>query len=49
MEKFDMTRQHDSKSTRLLRVWVYYNWVWVGFVSTRLTRLINGLFLGQPG
>ena len=40
--KFDPTREHDTNPTRFLWVWVKYNRVWVIFVLTRLTRLING-------
>ena len=38
---FDTTREHDMNPTRLLRVWVEYYRVWVIFVLTCLTRLIN--------
>ena len=51
MEKFDTIRQHNSKLTRNLWVWIDYNRVWVKFMSTHLTHLINGLFsceLAQP-
>ena len=42
--KFDATQEHDTNPTRFLRVWVEYNHVWVIFVLTRLTRLINGSY-----
>ena len=42
--KFDTTREHDTNPTLFLRVWVEYNRVWVIFVLTRLTRLINGSY-----
>ena len=42
--KFDLTREHDTNPTRFLWVWVEYNRVWVIFVLTRLTRLINGSY-----
>ena len=41
LAKFDTTREHDTNPTQFLRVWVEYNRIWVIFVLTRLTRLIN--------
>ena len=44
LAKFDTTREHNTNPTQFLRVWVEYNHVWVIFVLTRLTRLINGSY-----
>ena len=41
LTKFDSIREHDTNQTRFLRVWVEYNRVWVIFVLTRLTHLMN--------
>ena len=41
LAKFDPIREHDSNPTRFLWVLVEYNRVWIIFVLTRLTRLIN--------
>ena len=43
--KFDTTREHDTNPIRFLRVCVEYNRIWVIFMLTRLTRLINGSYL----
>ena len=42
--KFDLIYEHDKNPTRFLWVWIEYNRVWIIFVLTRLTRLINGSY-----
>ena len=42
--KFDTIWEHDTNPTRFLLVWVEYNSIWVIFVLTCLTRLINGSY-----
>ena len=44
LTKFDTTQEHDMNPTRFLWVLVEYNRVFVIFMLTRLTRLINGSY-----